>query len=268
MAITTIKATIQMRHGAEDDFDADQMTAGEWAVSTDAKYVRMCFSPGIVRRMATYEAFEEDMKIIQQILATCQDIQVAVEAFERLAEQHKNAAAASATAAAGSAQAAKVSETNSELSEQAAKTSETAAADSAQAAKTSEVNSKDSETKAKASEIAAAGSAQAAADSASDALDASETAIQKADEASDYSALSKSYAVGTDDVVRPGDSQDNAKKYAEDAKKSADLAKETVGLNLPTFEVDMDTMHLLGTFDKIFDFALTDDGHLTVAVSS
>lgn len=96
MAINTIKATIQMRKGLEQDFDADQMTAGEWAVSTDTKYVRMCFAPGIVLRMATYEAFEEDMLEIQTILATCQDIQTAVDAMADLVEQHKNAAEVSA----------------------------------------------------------------------------------------------------------------------------------------------------------------------------
>lgn len=88
MAVKTIKATIQIRRGLEQDFDADQMTAGEWAVSTDTKYVRMCFAPGVVLRMATYEAFEQDMHEIQTILATCQDIQVAVDAMEKLAEQH------------------------------------------------------------------------------------------------------------------------------------------------------------------------------------
>lgn len=92
MAIQTIKATIQNRHGLERDFDADQMTAGEWAVSTDEKYVRMCFAPGIVLRMATYEAFEQDMVEIQTILATCRDIQAAVERFEQLAEQHTSQA--------------------------------------------------------------------------------------------------------------------------------------------------------------------------------
>lgn len=92
MAIHTVNATIQMRRGLEQDFDADQMTAGEWAVSTDKKYVHMCFSPGIVVRMATYEAFEEDMLEIQKILATCQDIQAAVESFEQLALQHENQA--------------------------------------------------------------------------------------------------------------------------------------------------------------------------------
>lgn len=92
MAINTIKATIQMRRGHEEDFEPDQMTAGEWAVSMDSKKVWMCFMPGLVYRMATYEAFEEDMNEIQLILATCQDIQKAVERFEQLAQEHKNQA--------------------------------------------------------------------------------------------------------------------------------------------------------------------------------
>lgn len=92
MAVQTIKATIQMRKGAEQNFDPSQMTAGEWAVSTDSKKVWMCFSPGIVRRMATYEAFEQDMREIQLILATCQNIQAAVERFMQLAQQHSTQA--------------------------------------------------------------------------------------------------------------------------------------------------------------------------------
>lgn len=81
---------MQMRYGLEEELDSDQLVTGEWAVSTDTRYVRMCFAPGIVLRMATYEAFEQDMREIQTILSTCQDIQVAVERFEELAEQHKN----------------------------------------------------------------------------------------------------------------------------------------------------------------------------------
>ena len=88
MAIQTIKATIQMRHGAEQDFDPTQMTAGEWAVAKDTRKVWMCFRPGLVLRMATYEAFEQDMLEVQTILATCQDIQAAVERFMQLAQQH------------------------------------------------------------------------------------------------------------------------------------------------------------------------------------
>lgn len=92
-----------MRCGPEEKFDADKMSPSEWAISLDTKYVRMCFAPGVVYRMATYESFEEDMIQIQQILATCEDIQTAVEAFEALAQQHANDAAASATASANSA---------------------------------------------------------------------------------------------------------------------------------------------------------------------
>lgn len=78
--------------GVEQDFDADKMLPGMFAVSTDKKYVRMCFSPGVVERIALYSAFEEDVKQIQLILATCEDIQVAVEAFKSLAEQHSEKA--------------------------------------------------------------------------------------------------------------------------------------------------------------------------------
>lgn len=99
MAIRSIKkieATIQMRGGKEEDFKPDQMAAREWAVSTDTKKVWMCFQPGLVLRMATYEGFEQDMREVQSILETCQDIQSAVERFEQLAEQHKNGAEDSA----------------------------------------------------------------------------------------------------------------------------------------------------------------------------
>lgn len=90
MAINTTNATIQMRRGLEQDFDPDKLIPGEWAVSLDNKYVRMCFAPGLVYRMATYESFEEDMEEIRTILATCQNIQDAVEAMGKLAEQHMN----------------------------------------------------------------------------------------------------------------------------------------------------------------------------------
>lgn len=92
MAIQTIKATMQMRHGREEDFDPSQMTVGEWAVCEDTKKVWMCFLPGFVLRMATYEAFEQDMEHIHQILSECQDIRTAVEEFGRLAEQHETQA--------------------------------------------------------------------------------------------------------------------------------------------------------------------------------
>lgn len=76
MAITN--AIMQMRRGLEADFDPDKMRPGEWAVSTDKKYVRMCFSVGVCVRMATYDAFEKDMEQIEEILSTCETIEEAV----------------------------------------------------------------------------------------------------------------------------------------------------------------------------------------------
>lgn len=92
MALQTIKATIQMRCGMEADLQPDKLVTGEWAVAKDTRKVWMCFSPGLVLRMATYEAFEQDMLEVQTILATCQDIQEAVERFMQLAQQHASQA--------------------------------------------------------------------------------------------------------------------------------------------------------------------------------
>lgn len=76
MAITSV--TMQMRRGNEADFDPDKMIPGEWAVSLDTKYVRMCFSPGVCIRMATYEAFELDMAKVETILEEAQTIEEAI----------------------------------------------------------------------------------------------------------------------------------------------------------------------------------------------
>lgn len=299
MAINTINATIQMRNGPERYFDPTQMTVGEWAVSTDAKYVRMCFAPGIVLRMATYESFESDMNRIQAILDECKDVQAAVEEFERLAEIHKNDAAASAatastkaTQAAGSASAAATSETQAAAQAAAAKAFKDAADASQKAAKASETNAKDSEAKAKESETAAAQSAATAAQDSIDAANkaneasasaetaatAAATATAKAGEASDFSDLSESYAVGTEGAVREGDATDNSKYYSEQSKASADESKAYLGkveqagddavgkindaLNVakPDFLMDLATGHLL--YDgSWFDFLIV-DGHL------
>ena len=73
---------IQMRQGNEVDFDAEKMLPGEWAVSKDARIVRMCFSPGVVIRMATYEAFEADMGEIRDILSEAKTVQEAVQIIQ------------------------------------------------------------------------------------------------------------------------------------------------------------------------------------------
>lgn len=59
---------IQVRRGLMADFDPYKMLPGEWAVSIDAstsnQIVWMCFSPGICKRMGTYEDFEPTLKEI------------------------------------------------------------------------------------------------------------------------------------------------------------------------------------------------------------
>lgn len=80
---------IQVRRGNEVDFDATKMLPGEWAVSLDTKYVRMCFAPGVCLRMATYEAFEKDMETIKSILAEVRSVDEAVKRIQ--AEVNENA---------------------------------------------------------------------------------------------------------------------------------------------------------------------------------
>ena len=82
-----------MRRGLEADFDPDKMRQGEWAVSTDKKYVRMCFSPGVCVRMATYDAFEADVAKIQGILEEVQTIEEAVTRINTEISKKANAVA-------------------------------------------------------------------------------------------------------------------------------------------------------------------------------
>ena len=86
MAITS--ARMQMRRGNEIDFDPDKMHPGEWAVSTDKKIVRMCIYPGLCLRMATYEAFEEDM---EQIIAILEEANTVKEAIEEIYKEFQEA---------------------------------------------------------------------------------------------------------------------------------------------------------------------------------
>lgn len=82
---------ILMRRGQEVNFDPNKMMPGEWAVSLDSKFVRMCFSPGVCVRMATYEAFEADMEQIRQILAECESIEQAVSLINTEVSQNAKA---------------------------------------------------------------------------------------------------------------------------------------------------------------------------------
>ena len=77
---------IRVRRGNEADFDVNKMLPGEWAVSLDTKYVRMCFAPGVCLRMATYETFESDMERIESILAEVESIDEAIKYVEEKIE--------------------------------------------------------------------------------------------------------------------------------------------------------------------------------------
>ena len=145
------------------------------------------------------------------------------------------------------AETARTSAANAKLSETNAKASE-------EAAKTSETNSKLSETNAKASEEAAK---------------LSETNAKNSEtESVKYGNLSKSYAVGTDNVVRENDVEDNAKKYCETAKSSEVNAKESETnaksyldeivkkIQATTFEVDFATGELIQTSGSEFGFVI------------
>lgn len=273
--LTTIKATIQMRHGLEIDFDADQMAAGEWAVSTDKKYVRMCFAPGIVIRMATYEAFEQDMLEIQTILATCEDILAAVEAMANLAEQHKNAASASAYIASAKADDAANSAAAANTSASAADASKTEAASSASTASAKAREAATSETNAANSASTATQKANAAGESATNAANSASTATSKANAASAsatsasnsatsadaYAKKAQSYAIGTGGV-RPNESTDNAKYYYEQSKN---ISQGLGGTLLPMGTVSFANLPALsnaesGWMYNVFDqFTTTSD---------
>lgn len=138
-----------------------------------------------------------------------------------------------------------------------AKTSETNAKASEEAAKVSETNAKQSETNAKASE---------------EASKVSETnAKNSEDEAVKYGNLAKSYAVGTDNVVRENDAEDNAKKYCESAKTSEVNAKESETnakayldefgkkIQATRFEVDFTTGELIQVNDNEFIFTINQE---------
>lgn len=141
-----------------------------------------------------------------------------------------------AETASTSATNAKTSETNAKASEEAAKVSETNAKQSEEASKVSETNAKNSE-----------------------------------DEAVKYGNLAKSYAVGTDNVIRENDAEDNAKKYCESAKTSEVNAKESETntkayldeiikkIQATRFQVDFTTGELMQVNNNEFIFSINQE---------
>ena len=79
----------QMRRGQQIDFNPDKMLPGEWAVSLDRKNIYMCFSPGDVRRMSTYEEMVQNIQDATEAVAALftADVQAAIlEAMQSAAD--------------------------------------------------------------------------------------------------------------------------------------------------------------------------------------
>jgi len=134
-------------------------------------------------------------------------------------EANKNAAAESEANAEKSAENAKKSEMNAATSETKSEQYKTDAEMAADNAKASETASKLSETNAKASETAAKDSENAAELSR-------DLAAKSEEESAKMANLSKSWAVGTSDTVRDGDSIDNSQYYSNQSQNSAALSRE------------------------------------------
>lgn len=198
---------ILMRRGQEVNFDANKMTPGEWAVSLDSKYVRMCFSPGVCVRMATYDAFEADMVQIQRILAECQTVE---EAVQRIYEEIKNIAVDVERIETASANALK--------SEQNALNSANSASQSANIAVNKARESSES------ANIASTKAGQATEQAEISEQKAHESSINS-DNALNMSMKSQSYAIGATGT-RDGEDTDNAKYYSEQSLYDANRAEE------------------------------------------
>lgn len=222
MALYTGRLLI--RGGNEADFDADKMMPREWAVSTDKKIVRICIAPGTCIRMATYDAFEEDMAEIEEILRTCQSIEEAVIRINTEVSQNADAVVEYTTQAKSYMESAKASETNAKTYETNSKTSETNAKLSETNAKKSEDNALSGASIATKKADEAEESALTAGNSEINAKKSEENAKTSENNADYYSKLSKSYAVG-DTGERLGEDSDNSKYYSETAKNEADRAK-------------------------------------------
>ena len=227
---------IVMRKGRPEDFDPTKMLPGEFAVTmgTDrrARKLYICFAPGIVKQLGTYEDFEDQIQdaadaIKQQYLMAFNEILTQIEADKNTAAEEysyvvnfKNALdktympdiTKSVNAAASSAKAAAESESNAKTYKENAASSATAASNSAKAAATSESNAKTYKENAASSATAASNSAKAAATSESNANTYKNGAASSATVAESAKTAAEAY-------------KNNAQTYMNNAKNYMDAAK-------------------------------------------
>ena len=151
---------IYVRRGMEADFDPEKMKPGEWAVSINSdrkkQKIWMCFAPGVVKRMGTYEDFADQIEeatdeIKQKYITVFNEILKQIEDDKNVAdEEYKYIVSfkkalddtyipqmtSYASAAANSAKAAATSETNANTYKTNAASSASEAARTATAAET------------------------------------------------------------------------------------------------------------------------------------
>lgn len=217
------------------------------------------------------QSFVDCIEEIDRVADTAQDSATAAAAAaaesaasiagveERVKESENNAAASAAAAA--------ESEANALASEVSTATSERNVAEMQAKAKASEQAAAESEANASASEQAAKASEQAAAESEANTA-ASEQASKASEQAaatSETNALSyrdyaKSYALGTNGVVRPGDEIDNALYFYEQVKRiSQGLQGTLLPMGTITFEQLTTVTAQAGYMYNISDGFTTDD---------
>ncbi len=114
----------------------------------------------------------------------------------------------------------------SQLHKNAAEISTATASICAYNAKQSELVAKNSQTESKKSELAAADSATKSETNKNIVVNGIETASIYAFKAKERAEIAESYAIGTNDVARPNDSQDNSKFYSELARQLTDEAQK------------------------------------------
>ena len=155
---------IYVRRGMEADFDPEKMKPGEWAVSINSdrkkQKIWMCFAPGVVKRMGTYEDFVDQIEnatdeikqkyitAFSEILKQIEDDKNVVDEEYQYVVSFKKAIdntyipqiTAYANAAASSAKSAASSESNANTYKTNAASSASAAASSAKSAAASESN--------------------------------------------------------------------------------------------------------------------------------
>lgn len=210
---------IYVRRGMEKDFDPEKMKAGEWAVSVDPdrkkQKIWMCFAPGVVKRLGTYEDFmdqiaEINADMMEQYIKQFKDILKQVENdkdivasdYEFIAEFKKileetympniNTASSNATSAAQTAQTAQEGATES-------------ATQAAESARQAEI-AKDSAQKYSANALKNAQNAQ--------------TAENKAASAASDAVSNAMLATTSRDTAKMH--EDNARKYMEGARDAAE----------------------------------------------